>query len=66
MLKGMFEAIARRTALVMLAAAVVLPAFQAQAAWPEKPIKIVLPFGAGSVADVTACILGDQLAQKLS
>lgn len=66
MSKGMFETIARRTALVMLAAAAVLPAFQARAAWPEKPIKIVLPFGAGGVADVTARILADKLGQKLN
>jgi tripartite-type tricarboxylate transporter receptor subunit TctC len=37
----------------------------AQAAWPEKPIKIVLPFGAGGVADVTARIMADKLTQKL-
>ena len=66
MSKGMFETIARRSALVMLAAAVVLPALQARAAWPEKPIKIVLPFGAGGVADVTARILADKLGQKLN
>ena len=39
---------------------------QAQAAWPEKPIKFVLPFGAGGVADVTARILADKLSQKLN
>jgi tripartite-type tricarboxylate transporter receptor subunit TctC len=32
--------------------------------WPEKPIKIVLPFGAGGVADVTARIMADKLSQK--
>jgi putative tricarboxylic transport membrane protein len=37
----------------------------ARAAWPEKPIKIVLPFGAGGVADVTARIMADKLTQKL-
>lgn len=36
----------------------------AKAAWPEKPIKIVLPFGAGGVADVTARIMADKLSQK--
>jgi tripartite-type tricarboxylate transporter receptor subunit TctC len=43
-----------------------LAPFNAQAAWPEKPIKLVLPFGAGGVADVTARILADRLSQKLN
>jgi len=58
--------IARGTALLMLAAFVVALAPQAQAAWPERPIKFVLPFGAGGVADVTARILADKLGQKLN
>ena len=64
MTKRLFDTIARRTALLMLAAFAVAPA--AQAAWPEKPIKFVLPFGAGGVADVTARILADKLSQKLN
>jgi tripartite-type tricarboxylate transporter receptor subunit TctC len=36
----------------------------AQAKWPEKPVKIVLPFGPGGVADVTARILADRLSKK--
>jgi tripartite-type tricarboxylate transporter receptor subunit TctC len=63
MAKGLPE-IARRTALLVLAAMVVTLAPQARAAWPEKPIKIVLPFGAGGVADVTARIMADKLSQK--
>src|SRR4029077_11136083 len=66
MAKGFFESIARRAALLMLGATVLLPASPAQAAWPEKPIKLVLPFGAGGVADVTARILADKLSQKLN
>ena len=56
-----------RKALFALPAALVLalaPAGQAQAKWPDKPVKIVLPFGAGGVADVTARILADKLSQK--
>ena len=66
MAKGLFHMIARRTALLILAAMVVALAPQAQAAWPEKPIKFVLPFGAGGVADVTARILADKLSTKLN
>jgi len=40
------------------------PVPQARAAWPEKPIKIVLPFGAGGVADVTSRIMADRLSKK--
>jgi tripartite-type tricarboxylate transporter receptor subunit TctC len=36
----------------------------AQAKWPEKPVRIVLPFGAGGVADATARIMADKLSQK--
>ena len=66
MVKGLVEMIARRTAWLGLAAMLVALAPQAQAAWPEKPIKFVLPFGAGGVADVTARILADKLSQKLN
>ena len=36
----------------------------AQAAWPEKPVKLVLPFGPGGVADVTSRIMAEKLSQK--
>src|SRR5262249_49164002 len=51
---------------ILAAALMVLAPLNAQAAWPEKPIKLVLPFGAGGVADVTARILADRLSQKLN
>ena len=52
-------------ALLALAALVLLaPAQPARAAWPDKPVKIVLPFGAGGVADVTSRILADRLEKK--
>ena len=46
------------------ALAVVLPAV-AQAKWPERPIKLVVPFGAGGVADVTSRLMADKLGDKL-
>jgi tripartite-type tricarboxylate transporter receptor subunit TctC len=65
MVKGLFEMMARRTALLGMALLVVALTPHAQAAWPEKPIKLVLPFGAGGVADVTSRIMADKLSQKL-
>jgi putative tricarboxylic transport membrane protein len=55
-----------RIALIALPAALLaLAPLQAQAKWPEKPVKIVLPFGAGGVADVTSRIMADRLAKIL-
>src|SRR5581483_4386148 len=64
MFRGIFE-IARGLLLPAAAILALSPLGTAQAAWPEKPIKIVLPFGAGGVADVTSRIMADKLSQKL-
>jgi tripartite-type tricarboxylate transporter receptor subunit TctC len=37
---------------------------QAQAKWPEKPVKLVLPFGPGGVADVTSRVMAAKLSEK--
>ena len=61
MTKGLFtRALLALPAALMLA----LTPMAAQAAWPEKPIRMVLPFGAGGVADVTARIMADKLSEK--
>jgi tripartite-type tricarboxylate transporter receptor subunit TctC len=57
----------RKTFLALLAlpaALMMALAVPAQAKWPEKPVKIILPFGAGGVADVTARILAAKLTEK--
>ena len=35
------------------------------AAWPTKPLKLIVPYGAGSSPDVLARIIGDKLAPRL-
>ncbi len=59
---------ARALAAATLALGLVLfaatPAF-AQGKYPENPVKVVVPFGAGGVADVTARIVGEKLGAKL-
>lgn len=58
----------RRTFVSAMAVGVMLalaPFQQAQAKWPERPIRVVLPFGAGGVADVTARIVAEKLSDKL-
>lgn len=64
MSKGLAQ-FTRRCALLALPAVLLLtPLTPAQAAWPEKPIKLVLPFGPGGVADVTSRIMADKLEKK--
>jgi tripartite-type tricarboxylate transporter receptor subunit TctC len=33
--------------------------------YPERPVRIVVPFGAGSIADLTTRLIGEKLGQKL-
>jgi tripartite-type tricarboxylate transporter receptor subunit TctC len=45
--------------------AVLAPLPVAQAKFPDRPVKLILPFGAGGVADVTARIVADRLSDVL-
>src|SRR3954466_6775032 len=56
----------RRTALGTIAAiAFALAAGTAQAAWPERPITLIVPWGAGGGTDATARIIGSLLEKEL-
>ncbi|WP_416047055.1 Bug family tripartite tricarboxylate transporter substrate binding protein [Cupriavidus basilensis] len=37
----------------------------AQAAYPSKPIKLIVPFGAGGISDVVARLVGQKLGEEL-
>jgi tripartite-type tricarboxylate transporter receptor subunit TctC len=54
-----------RTAAALGAGALMPASAFAQAKWPTQPVKVILPFGAGGVADVTARIVGEKLGGKL-
>jgi tripartite-type tricarboxylate transporter receptor subunit TctC len=57
----------RRQALAAVAATAALaaPWAVAQAAFPSRPIRIVVPFGAGGIADLTARAVGKELGERL-
>jgi tripartite-type tricarboxylate transporter receptor subunit TctC len=55
----------RRTALALAAALALAGNAWAQADWPSKPVKIVVPFAPGGTTDLTARIVAEQLTQAL-
>src|SRR3954466_11933269 len=52
-----------RIAAALFAALATLPA--AAQTYPDRPVRIVLPFGAGGVADVSSRIIADKLGERL-
>ncbi len=56
--------ISRRGCLQMLAVSAVAPGI-AQAAWPDKPLRVVVPYAAGGFTDILARMLATGMAEKL-
>jgi tripartite-type tricarboxylate transporter receptor subunit TctC len=59
------RALCRALALAPLAAAALPRCAWAQAGYPSRPVRFILPFAAGGVADVTARIVAEKLGDKL-
>jgi tripartite-type tricarboxylate transporter receptor subunit TctC len=60
--------VTRRTATVSLAlaaAGLASPPLRAQAKYPDRPVRVILPFGAGGVADVTSRLVAQAMGEKL-
>jgi tripartite-type tricarboxylate transporter receptor subunit TctC len=55
----------RRQLLAALAAGALTPLAQAESNWPGKTIRIVVPFGPGGVADLTARAVAQALGERL-
>ena len=53
------------TLLAGSAALVAAPAVRAQAAWPNKPIRMVVPYTPGGFTDVTARVISQKLQERL-
>src|SRR6195952_3412910 len=51
--------------LIALAAALVMPQVASAQTYPTRPIRLILPFGPGGVADVTARVVTEKLGEKL-
>jgi tripartite-type tricarboxylate transporter receptor subunit TctC len=61
-LSGRYASIA---GIVALAAVLLMPEVACAQNYPNRPVRLILPFGAGGVADVTARIVTEKLGEKL-
>ncbi|HSB64242.1 MAG TPA: tripartite tricarboxylate transporter substrate-binding protein [Thermoanaerobaculia bacterium] len=55
----------RPLAALLVSATLTLSAGAARAAWPERPVTMIVPFAAGGPTDVVARIVGDHMSRTL-
>ncbi len=56
---------ARRRALTLLASAALPGLARSQGRYPDKPIQLLVPFGPGGIADITARAVAEVMGQRL-
>jgi tripartite-type tricarboxylate transporter receptor subunit TctC len=57
------KVLAAIAALAYFAVAITTSSMQAQT-WPQRPVRLLVPFGAGSATDITARLFADRLSQR--
>ena len=62
--KMMINSLARRKAVLTIAAATMLPGIGIAQSFPSRPIKLIVPFGPGGINDVAVRLLADRLTSK--
>src|SRR5262245_27019179 len=53
-------------ASVLVIAGMILPSASVHAAWPERPVKVIVPFAAGGITDVIARLAAERLREKFN
>ena len=61
----MTTGITRRGLTLLAAGGLAMPALAQEAAWPTRPVRIIVPFGAGGSADIAARNVAEALSQSL-
>lgn len=59
------QALTRRQGLAVAGALLLLPAAAQAADWPERPLRVIIPFAPGAGADIIGRTFADELAKAL-